>query len=49
MTVPVILALGIGFSSVLAGKSALSDGFGLIGLASIGPIIGVMLLGAIMG
>jgi len=49
MTVPVILALGIGFSSVLAGKSAFSDGFGLIGLASMGPIIGVMLLGVIMG
>ncbi|MBI2860018.1 MAG: DUF1538 domain-containing protein [Chloroflexi bacterium] len=49
MTVPVILALGIGFSSVLAGKSALSDGFGLIGLASIGPIIGVMLMGMVLG
>jgi hypothetical protein len=49
MTVPVILALGIGFSSVLAGKSAYSDGFGLIGLASIGPIIGIMLMGVIMG
>lgn len=49
MTVPIILALGIGFSSVLAGKSALSDGFGLIGLASIGPVIGVMLMGIIMG
>lgn len=49
MTVPVILALGIGFSSVLAGRSAISDGFGLIGLASIGPIIAVMLLGMILG
>lgn len=49
MTVPVILALGIGFSSVLSGKSALSDGFGLIGLASIGPIIAVMIMGVIVG
>lgn len=49
MAVPIILALGIGFSSVLAGKSALSDGFGLIGLASIGPVIGVMLMGVILG
>lgn len=48
ITVPVILALGIGFSSVLAGKSPLSDGFGLIGLASIGPIIGVMVMGMIL-
>jgi len=33
---------------VLAGRSALSDGFGLIGLASIGPIIGVMVLGMVL-
>ncbi|MDO8842005.1 MAG: DUF1538 domain-containing protein [Methanocalculus sp.] len=45
LTVPFILALGIGLSSVLAGRSALTDGFGLIGLASIGPIIGIMLMG----
>ncbi|MFW6117871.1 MAG: DUF1538 domain-containing protein [Chloroflexota bacterium] len=48
MAVPIILALGLGFSSVLAGRSALSDGFGLIGLASIGPIIGVMVLGMVL-
>jgi hypothetical protein len=45
MTVPIILALGIGLSSVLARRSAISDGFGLIGLASVGPIIAVMILG----
>lgn len=45
MTVPVILALGIGVVSVLGEKSELSEGFGLIGLASIGPIISVMLMG----
>jgi len=49
LTVPVILSLGIGFSSVLARKSAISDGFGLIGLASVGPIIGVMLMGIFAG
>jgi hypothetical protein len=49
LTVPVILSLGIGFSSVLARKSVISDGFGLIGLASVGPIIGVMLMGIITG
>lgn len=48
MTVPIILSLGLGFSSVLAGKSAMSDGFGLIGLASIGPIIGVMIMGMVL-
>lgn len=45
MSVPIILSLGLGFSSVLSGRSAMSDGFGLIGLASIGPVIGVMILG----
>lgn len=48
VTVPVILALGIGFSSVLSGKSPISDGFGLIGLASIGPVIGVMIMGMVL-
>jgi len=48
MTVPIILALGIGFSSVLAGRSAISHGFGLIGLASAGPIIAVMIMGIIL-
>jgi hypothetical protein len=46
MTVPVIMALGIGTASVLQQKSEL-DGFGLIGFASIGPIISVMLLGVL--
>lgn len=49
LAVPFILALGIGTASVLGGKSTLSDGFGLVGLASIGPIITVMLLGVIFG
>ena len=48
MAVPIILSLGLGFSSVLAGRSAMSDGFGLIGLASIGPVIGVMVMGMVL-
>lgn len=47
ITVPFIIALGIGFTSVLAGKSTASESFGLIGLASIGPIIMVLILGVI--
>ena len=45
LTTPVLLALALGLSSVLAGRSAVSDGFGLLGLASVGPIIAVLLLG----
>ena len=48
LTTPIIIAMGIGLSSVLAGRSAISDGFGLLGLASIGPIIAVMILGIIV-
>lgn len=49
VTVPFILSIGLGTAGVLGGKSSFSDGFGLIGLASIGPIISVMLLGVIYG
>lgn len=47
MTVPFIMALGVGVASVLGGKSASTDGFGLVALASVGPIISVMLLGVV--
>ncbi len=50
MTVPFILALGVGLTSVLGGgKSTLSDSFGYVALASIGPVLAVMLLGVIYG
>lgn len=49
VTVPFILALGLGVTSVLGGRSRASDGFGLIGLASIGPVLAVMILGVIFG
>ncbi len=47
LTIPILLALGTGVSSVLAGRSALTDGFGLVGLAALGPVLGVMLVGVI--
>ena len=49
MTVPFILALGVGVAIVLRAKRSASDSFGLVGLASIGPILAVMLLGVIYG
>ncbi|WP_367344447.1 DUF1538 domain-containing protein [Methanomethylovorans sp.] len=45
VTVPVILALGVGISSVLRGKTELSESYGLLGLASLGPILSLMILG----
>ena len=49
MTVPFILALGVGVARVLGGKSTSTDGFGLVALASIGPVLAVMILGVIFG
>ncbi len=49
MTVPFILALGVGLASVLGGKASLADSFGYVALASIGPVLAVMLLGVIYG
>lgn len=49
MTVPFILALGVGVASVLRAKRSAADSFGLVGLASVGPILAVMLLGVIYG
>ena len=45
ITVPFIMAMGVGLSSVRADKNASSDSFGLVALSSIGPILAVMLLG----
>lgn len=49
LTVPFIIALGVGVVSVLGGKSVSSEGFGLVALASIGPVLAVMLLGVVFG
>lgn len=38
-TVPFILALGAGVAFVRSGKNAYKDSFGLVGVASIGPIL----------
>lgn len=45
MTVPFIMALGIGLSASRGSKEGSDDSFGLVALCSIGPIIMVLLLG----
>lgn len=47
MTVPFIMALGIGVASVRSDSDAESDSFGLVAVCSIGPILTVMILGMI--
>ena len=45
ITVPFIMALGVGLASVRGDKGAQDDSFGLVALCSIGPILAVLLLG----
>lgn len=45
MTVPFIMALGVGISAIRNDKHAENDSFGLVALCSIGPIIAVLILG----
>jgi hypothetical protein len=48
LSAPVMISLALGLSSVLAGRSAASDGFGLLGLASVGPIIAILILSRLL-
>ena len=48
MTVPFIMALGVGAASIRADDKG-GDSFGLVALCSVGPIIAVMILGIITG
>lgn len=43
-TVPFILALGAGIATVRGGKNTTEDSFGLVGFASIGPILTMIIL-----
>ena len=45
ITVPFIMALGVGLASVRSDKNSTSDSFGLVALCSIGPILSVLILG----
>lgn len=45
VTVPLNMALAVGLSTILGGNDPLLDGFGVIALASLGPIITVLSLG----
>jgi len=44
ITVPFIMAFGVGIASSIGGKRSRENSFGLIALCSIGPILAVMLL-----
>lgn len=48
ITVPLVTALGVGLATAIKGRSPLVDGFGLIALASLMPIIFVMVYGMVV-
>ncbi len=45
MTMPFIMSMGVGLASVRSDKGASEDSFGLVSLASVGPVVAVLLLG----
>ena len=45
ITVPFIMALGVGISSILGDRRSKENSFGLVALCSVGPILAVLLLG----
>ena len=45
ITVPFILALGVGIASVKKGADSETDSFGFVGLCSVGPIMAVAIMG----
>ncbi|HHY41803.1 MAG TPA: DUF1538 domain-containing protein [Thermoanaerobacterales bacterium] len=49
MTTPFILALGYGVSQLKGGKTSEEDSFGMVGIASTGPIFAVMVTSIIAG
>ena len=48
ITVPLVAALGVGLATVIRGRTPLIDGFGLIALASLTPIIFVLIFGIVV-
>lgn len=48
ITVPFIMALGIGIASILGGKNSHENSFGIVAMCSIGPILAVLILGLTM-
>ena len=49
ITVPFIMALGIGIAQTIGGRNAGENSFGLIALCSVGPVLAVLLLSVISG
>ena len=49
ITVPFVMALGVGISNILGDRRNQENSFGLVSLCSIGPILAVLILGVASG
>ena len=49
ITVPFIMALGVGIASTIGGKNSRENSFGLIALCSVGPMLAVLVLSLFSG
>lgn len=45
VTVPFLMALGVGIASTIGGRNASENSFGMVAMCSVGPILAVLLLG----
>lgn len=49
ITVPFIMALGVGIAATIGGRNASENSFGLVAMCSVGPILAVLLLSLVNG
>ena len=49
ITVPFIMALGVGIAATIGGRNSNENSFGLVAMCSVGPILAVLLLSIING
>ena len=48
VTVPLVTALGVGLASSIRGRNPLTDGFGMIAICALSPIIAVLIFGIVL-
>ena len=49
ITVPFIMALGVGIAATIGGKNSSENSFGLVAMCSVGPILAVLVLSLVNG
>lgn len=49
MTVPFLIAIGVGIASVIGNRDRLESGFGIMAIGSLGPILAILIWGIIRG